>query len=160
MAPALNSRAVLAAVTSHAESLGVFDLVSGHEPETAPGNGVHAAFWAGRVRPVARASGLDATSALLVVTGQIYLSVNTEPADDVELNMLDATDALLAAFTGDFQLGAAVSHIDLLGIHGVPLEAEPGYARFGSQSGAGEVTKRIMRVTIPCVVHDAWTQSA
>lgn len=158
----MDTRAIVDAVVSHALTLGVFDSVSGHEPETPPGTGVHAAFWVQRIRPVPRRSGLGETSILLVLNGQLYLSVDANPGDEIELNMVDATDVFMDAVTGDYSLGGAIAEVDLLGAYGVPFEAEAGYARFGASSGAtsGEVTKRVMRITIPCVINDAWTQTA
>lgn len=158
----MDSRAIVNAVVSHALTLGVFDSVSGSEPEAPPGTGVHAAFWVQRIRPVARRSGLSQTSILLVLNGQFYLSVDTNPGDEIELNMVDATDVFMDAVTGDYSLGGAVAEVDLLGAYGVPFEAEAGYARFGSAAGStsGEVTKRVMRITIPCVINDEWTQTA
>ena len=105
-------------------------------------------------RPYAIRSGLDATTVRAVFTVRIYMNMIQEPQDEIDINILDATDKLMEAYTGDFTLGGAVRNIDLLGAGGPGLSANAGYI---------EIDKRIYRamtITVPVVVNDVWSQEA
>lgn len=154
----MDVQGIIDAAVSHALSLGVFDRVNAHEPKHAPGLGMTAAVWVDRVEPVARASGLAATSAKLQLMVRVYTSANTEPADAIDPDVIKAVDLLMAAYTGDFTLGGLVMEVDLLGIHGTPLTAQAGYLRFG-RSDVADGVLRVVTITVPCIVADAWTQS-
>lgn len=149
-----SARTILNAMVSHAESLGVFDVVNSHEPKNAPGNGTACAIWVQSLMPYAIRSGLDATTVRAVFTVRIYMNMIQEPQDEIDINILDATDKLMEAYTGDFTLGGAVRNIDLLGAGGPGLSANAGYI---------EIDKRIYRamtITVPVVVNDVWDQEA
>ena len=148
----MNTRAILAALESHALTLGVFDRVNKHEPMNAPGNGLTCAIWWLTAAPVARESGLAATSARLVFMARIY-APDTQPQDDVDPAVLDATDALIRAYSAEFELGATVQGVDLLGRHGIPLTAQAGWLDFDDKK------YRTADITIPLVVNDLWTQA-
>ena len=68
----LNSAGLFAALSSHAQTLGVFDTVNEHEPMNAPRNGLTCAFWFVRLAPFPAGSGLSSTSGLVVFTARIY----------------------------------------------------------------------------------------
>lgn len=140
------------AMVSHAESLGQFDKVETVEPKSAPGNGVHAALWVQAVDPV-RSSGLISTSARVEIAIRIYLNMVQEPQEGIDKSLLEATDALMAAYSGDFELGGLVREVDLLGSYGVPLSARGGYIRQDSK------LYRVMVLTVPLIVNDLWTQT-
>jgi len=145
--------ALLAAATSHAQSLGVFDRVNGHEPKVAPGNGLTAAVWVQTVAPI-RSSGLNSTSICMVFNVRIYTSMLQEPQDSIDPAMVGALDLLMAAYSGDFTLGGLIRSVDLLGANGVSLAAQAGYV---------EQDKRLFRVytvTLPLLINDAWEQVA
>ncbi|MDT0377229.1 hypothetical protein RM572_00365 [Streptomyces sp. DSM 42041] len=138
---------------SHAMRLGVFERVRLHEPKTAPGKGITCAIWADSVTPV-RSSGLNSTSVRLVLNVRLYAPMLADREDSTDRDLTTALDRLLAAYTGDFDLGGAVRHIDLLGTTGEPLGARAGYL---------EIDRKFFRVytiTLPLVVNDAWTQGA
>lgn len=151
----LDGAGLLAAVTSHAQALGLFERVNKHEPKNAPGNGLTAAVWVQRIEPIKK-SGLDKTSGRIELSVRIFTSMLAEPQDGIDPNMIAAADALLAAYSGDFELGGnlQVREIDLLGEHGVPLSAQAGYIEQDRKQ------LRVMTITLPLIVNDIWNQEA
>jgi hypothetical protein len=85
---------------------------------------------------------------------RIYASAVSEPPDAIDPDMLAAVDDLCAAYTGDFELGGLVRHVDLLGINGTPLDVRAGYLR---QDG---IEFRVMTIALPVVVNDLWNEVA
>lgn len=132
---------------------GLFGNVLDHEPISAPGSGLTAAFWVSRIGPVPLGSGLTATTARLQLMGRLLMPADTEPQGEVDTAVTGAVDALLTAYSGDFEFGGSVRLVDLLGAYGVPLQAEFGYLNF-----AGGTTYRVATLTIPLIINDAWTQ--
>lgn len=137
---------------SHAASLGIFRSVNQHQPKGAPGTGLRYVVWVQSIEPIALASGLDATSGYVVLEGWILGNALEKPEDGLDPRILTAATTLLGAYTGDFNFGATVRNIDLLGMYGRKLEAQAGRVTIGS------VTYRVMTVTIPIVVNDMWVQ--
>lgn len=150
----MNIRGILDALISHAKASGLFETVNGHEPASAPGHGLHAAVWVDSIGP-ADSSGLQATTGLLVFNVRIYTSVRSEPADAIDPALVDAVDALMTAYSGDFDLGEQVRCVDLLGQAGTPLSARAGYLEM--DDGA---VFRVMTLTVPVLVNDLWEQVA
>lgn len=150
---AVNAATLMDQAASHAASTGRFERVNSHEPKSPPGNGLHAAFWVQSITPIALVSGLDATSARVVLMGRIYKLADTEPMDGTDPDLLDATDNLMSLYSGDFQFGGNVRNVDLLGAHGVALSAEAGYLE------VGETLYRVMTITLPLILNDVWSQS-
>lgn len=149
---ALDISGILDAVVSHAMASGHFEAVNGHEPANPPGHGLTCAVWADRVTPV-RSSGLGSLSALVVFNVRLYTSMQAEPADAIDPNLIAAVDALGAAYSGDFTLGGLVRHVDLLGANGQPLDVRAGYI---SQDG---VLYRVLTISLPCIVNDLWEET-
>lgn len=149
----LDIRGILDAVVSHAMASGHFERVNEHEPANAPSHGLTAAVWSDQVQPV-RSSGLASTTVQLVFNVRIYTSIQSEPADAIDPNMLTAVDDLCAAYIGDFTLGGLVRQVDVFGAHGQPLLVRAGYIQ---QSGA---VFRVMTITLPVIVNDLWEQVA
>jgi hypothetical protein len=149
----LETLAIVEAIVSHAAASGHLDRVQGHEPKNAPGHGLSAAVWVQRLAPLALASGLAATSALLVVNVRLYSNMIQEPQDAIDPNLVAAVDALMGAYSGDFTLDGLVRNVDLLGAHGEGLSAQAGYL---------EQDKKMFRVvtlTVPLVISDVWVQA-
>lgn len=149
----MDSLAILNVIQSHALASGLFERVNGHEPDSAPGSGLTAAVWAQNIAPV-RSSGLAATSGRLTFFVRLYSNVQQEPADAIDPALLAAVDTLLAAYSGDFELGGNVREVDLLGETGTALSAQAGYLEM---DGA---TYRIMDITLPLIINDLWQQVA
>lgn len=147
----LPARAIRDVLVSHAMSLGVFDRVGAHEPKNAPGHGLTCAFLLERVDSAR--SGLASTSARLVFSARIYSSAFQEPMDDIDAYLVDAVDALFAAYIGDFELGSNARNIDIFGSHGISLFAQAGYA---DQDGR---LYRIVTINIPVIVNDCWDEA-
>lgn len=150
----MNLPAILDGAVSHAMALGLFERVNMHEPKNAPGNGLSAALWVQSIGPFPAGSGLQRTTARLVLNVRIYSNMISEPQDAIDPNILAAVDTLLSAYSGDFELGGNVRQVDLLGQGGVPLSALAGYV---TMSGT---MYRIMEITLPLIINDAWTQEA
>ena len=150
----VDTTAILAALESHAATLGHLERVNTHEPKNAPGNGLTAAIWVQQIAPLAAASGLAATSALLTVNVRLYSNMIQEPQDQIDPKMVAAVDALMNAYTGDFELGGLVRNVDLLGQFGGGLFAQAGYLEQDRKMF------RVMTLTVPLVLNDAWVQSA
>lgn len=146
---------ILDKVVSHAAALGVFDQINIHEVTNAPGQGYTAAIWVDQVQPV-NSSGLDSTSIRLTLMVRIYTTVQVSPLDVVEPGLLQITDTLMAAYTGDFELGGTVRSVDLLGTSGPGLEARAGYVKMEADG----ILSRVMTITLPLIVNDVWSQES
>lgn len=150
----INTEAIVNAVASHAAASGHFERVNGHEPLSPPGSGLTAAVWVQQMRPWAQRSGLAITSARLVLMVRIYSSGLQEPQDAIDPAMMAAADALFIAYSGDFTLGTLVAEVDLLGAGGESLTAIAGWLPLSDGS-----RWRVMDITLPVVINDAWTQA-
>ncbi len=143
---------ILNQVVSHALAVGLFDQVNSHEPKSAPGNGLTAAIWVDYIGPTK--SGLASTTGKLILKIRLYSSMLQEPQDAIDPELTNAVDVLLSAYSGDFDLGANVRNIDLLGATGIPLSAQAGYLH-------QDVTYyRVFDITLPCIINDIWIQIA
>lgn len=140
------------AIVSHALACGQFEQVNGHEPANAPGNGMVAAVWADRIVPI-RSSGLAATSVRVSFSIRVYTPMTATPADAIDPQVLAAAAALMDAYSGDFELGGEARHVDLLGAHGVPMQAQAGYLN------QDERQFRVMTITLPIIFDDVWEQT-
>lgn len=128
-----------------------FNLPMAHEPKSAPSDLTYAIFLTG-LQPIPRRSGLPVTSVRLEMTGRIYKPFREVPEDLIDPAIAGATGALMAAYSGDFELGGMVCAVDLLGAYGAPLAARAGYQT------VDRITFRIMDITIPMIIDDAFDQ--
>jgi hypothetical protein len=147
----LNSRAIINAVVSHAMTLGVFDRVAGHEPDNKPGNGLTCAVWVDRIEPIGKVSGLGVGSGRVVLNVRVFNPLISEPADEIDLNMVDAIDALFDAYAGDFTLGGLIRNVDFFGETGPGLHVQAGYIETED-----ETVFRVMNISLPMIVNDIW----
>jgi hypothetical protein len=154
MASQLGVSDILDAVESKVMALGLFDSINMHEPKSSPGQQGHAAIWVQRLGPAPGASGLAATAGRLELRIRLYGSMLSEPQDEIDPDMTYKVDTLLAEFSGDFDLGARVRNVDLLGAYGEPLGAQAGYLNLQNSMF------RIMDITLPLIVNDIWNQEA
>lgn len=144
------------AVESHAMALGVFERVNTHEPKNAPGSGMSCFIWIEDIRPLPGGSGLNSTSVLLTLNLRVQESMLQEPQDGIDPQMLICVDALMAAYSGDFDLGLdEVRNVDLLGAYGTGgLFARAGYLEHDKKMF------RVMVANLPIVLNDMWQQAA
>jgi hypothetical protein len=149
----MDTAGITAALASHAAALGHFERVNEFEPDNAPGNGLSCALWPDRIDPAVGATGLAATTARILYQVRAYSSTLIAPPDAIDAAMLRAVDDLMSAYTGDFTLGGLIKQVDLLGQHGIPLAAQAGYIDQDDRK------LRVVTITVPVVVNDAWTQS-
>lgn len=151
---ALDVVGIVAAVESHALSLGVFERVLTSEPKNAPGNGASCAIWLEQIGPIAAASGLISVSTRLVMTARVLKPFLEQPYGQIDTDMLTAVDALMRAYSGGFTLGGLVRNVDLLGQHGVALAGKAGYVQIDKS------VFRIMDITLPLIINDLWDEVA
>jgi hypothetical protein len=144
-------KGILDAVTSHAQSLGIFDAVNAHEPKSAPGRGVACSIWADDITPAL--SGLNSTSARMTFQIRIQQSMLREPADTIDVEIVTAVDLLLAAYVANFTLGGLVRAVDVRGMSGEPLRVRAGYITQDQKA------YRVMEILLPVIVNDVWTES-
>jgi len=77
---ALDIRTILDAVESHALASGFFQAVNGHEPKSAPQNGLTAAVWVEQIGPARGGAGLSSTSARLALFVRLYTPATSRSA--------------------------------------------------------------------------------
>ncbi len=140
------------AIESHALGLGRFDRVGRHEPKNAPGSGLTVAIVG--TRGSATQSGLAATTVRVEFTVRIYTNMMQEPQDAIDPALFAATDLLINAYSGDFTLGGTVMAVDLLGLAGDGLGWVDGYITID------QTMYKVVDITLPLLVEDAWTQAA
>ena len=151
---AINSQALIDDLASHAMTTGYFDRVNQHEPKSKPGRGLTCAIWIDRIEPARGRSGLASTTARVVFNVRVYTNMLQNPQDAIDPNVMVAVDALMEAYSGDFELGGDAAFIDLLGAtQGHELYAQSGYINIDN------MTFRVMTMTVPVIVNDAWTQT-
>lgn len=143
---------LIARITSHALTLGLFESVNGHEPKQAPGMGLTAAVWNQAIDPIP-ASGLASTSGRIEMNVRVYTNMIAEPQDAIDPNLMDAVVKLMAAYSGDFTLGSTIRYVDLIGgSSGVGLSSKAGYMNQDSRMF------RVMTITLPLICNDIWDQ--
>lgn len=152
-ASGLAPQGIIDAVVSHALASGRFERVNGHEPRNPPGVGATAAVWVDLIEPARLNSGLNQTTARLVLNVRIYTSTLSEPQDAIDPAVIGAVSTLMAAYSGDFTLGGLVRNVDLLGQAGNPMAAQAGYLQ---QDGR---LYRVMTISLPLIVNDVWGQA-
>lgn len=140
-------------VVSHASKLGVFRRVNSHEPKAAPGSGLSYMVWADSIEPI-EGSGLASTSGYVILNGRIYSNMLQKPEDEIDPRIITAATTLIGAYSGDFDFGASVRAVDLLGMYGQRLAGRAGYITI-----AGGMY-RVFTLTVPVIINDMWTQGA
>jgi hypothetical protein len=144
---------ILNELVSDAATTGLFDKINTHEPKSAPRSGLTLAIWADSIEPFALGSGLNVTSALIVFNARLFTKMLQYPQDSIDPNMIIAVDTLLNKYSGDFTLNDKIRNIDLLGESGTHLSAQAGYVN------QDNTLYRVVTITIPLIVNDAWTQA-
>lgn len=137
-------------IASTAAASGYYDVTLRHEPKSAPTGELTFSTWIADIRPIAEHSGLDATSARVLMMGRIWRNMLAQPQDDIDTRIGKAAAYMLAGFTGNFGIDGA--YIDLLGAHGEPLQAPLGYIE------ADRTMFRVADIFIPFICPDVFDQ--
>jgi len=144
---------ILDKIVSHAMATGKFERVNTHESSNPPGNGLTCEIWSDMIRAIGQASGLASVTVGVVFMVRIRMPGQTEPADQIDPDMIAALDVLCAAYVGDFTLDNTVKQVDVFGAYGPGLEARAGYLiQDGTQY-------RIVDIALPLIVSDVWTEA-
>jgi hypothetical protein len=143
---------VINALVSHAMATGLFERVNEHELVHAPARGLTAAVWVDGIAPVQRVSGLSVSSARLAMKVRIYHLAEVANLDAIDPAVTTSTNALITAYSADFDLGGDGRWVDLLGAHGISLSAQAGYVRIDG------TPHRVMDLTVPVILTDVWEQ--
>lgn len=148
-------RGVLARVLDVVSTTGKFKTVMSYEPLSAPTEDLSASvFIANEFNPINETSGLAAADARLVIMVRIMRKAETPGNGDVDLDVLDAADAVMDALCGGITLGSTVRNIDVLGSSGQGLTITPGYATID------KTIFRLMDITVPVEINNVWTYGA
>jgi hypothetical protein len=152
---AIGIDSILDKVISHAAASGWFEAVNGGEPLSPAVPGLTAAVWVETLTPI-RASGLASASARLGLTTRLFTSAEQLPTEGIDPRLTLATDDLMRAYAGDFELGGGdgVRFVDIFGAHGPGLDARAGYLPLSG------VTLRVVTISVPVIVNDLWSESA
>ncbi len=142
------------AVVGHHRATGRYEHVVGHEPKSAPDDALTGAIWVRRIRPIALASGLDASSAILTLMSRTYHNMLVDPMDEIDPAIALTVVDVMTRLHGDLTLGGLARNIDVLGQFGEAFAAQDGYI---GQDGR---IYRVMDLTIPVVVNDVFPQVA
>ena len=151
---AIQSQDLIDRLASHAMATGHFDRVNQHEPKSKPGRGLTCAIWIDLIEPASGRSGLTATDARVTFSVRIYTNMLQNPQDSIDPSVMDAADTLFEAYTGDFELGDDSRFIDVLGMtQGHPLQCQSGYINIDN------MVYRVLTLTVPVVIQNAWLQA-
>lgn len=151
----INAQDIVDRLASHAQASGYFDRVNQHEPKSKPGRGLTCAIWVDRIEPARGRSGLNVTSARIVMNVRVYTNMMQQPQDSIDPSVMEATDALFLAYSNNFDLGGVDSgrFIDLLGMtQGHPLFSQSGYINIDN------MVYRVITITVPVIQENAWPQ--
>jgi hypothetical protein len=140
-------------VQSYVDSGGYFKSSQIGEPKNPPTQALHAAVFMGEVSQIMVFAGGE-TRERHTVTVRVYDNAFAEPAEDVELEMARAVNALVNDIVGDADLGATIMSVDVAGMHGAPLSVRWGHVDVGG------TMFRIADITLPLIVDGNATVAA
>jgi hypothetical protein len=149
---ALDISGIYNAMVSHAMSLGYFDQVNQHESKQSAFDGLTCEIWVEQVNPV-RTSALNTTSVRIQFEVRMYAGSMSQPYDDLDSSLIEALDALMREYTGDFTLNGLVRHVDIFGAYGPGIQARTGYVNHDGKEF------RVFSVNVPLIVDDLWDQA-
>ncbi len=140
------------AMISNLLELGIFDRVNAHEPKNAVGKGLSCATWLDSVTPIPGASGLDAVAIRVTFQVRLYCSLQRQPYDAIETDMLDAASQVFNAYVADFELNGAIKNVDLLGMNGQALSCQLGYVDQDARMF------RTATISVPMIINDLYPE--
>jgi hypothetical protein len=151
----LDTTALANALLSHALATGHVKRHALTEPTGSPGQGVTCTVVLRRWAPVRKRSGLAATSLRCQFDVALYLPMPDQAGSAVDALLWAANDALIGAYSQDFELGGQAAAVDLLGMAGDPLSGELGYTRL-----AGDQLYRVLTISVPVLIDNVYQQEA
>lgn len=140
---------ITARCVSFVAGLGVVEDVNGGDIRHMIGGGLKAGIFVSDLTTI-QSSGLDSVSVRLEQTIRLYERLQVEPSDVLDVETLKAVDAILNAFVENFEIDGIVRQVDVLGAHGQPLRARPGFLTVQEQEC------RIADVIVPLICDDVW----
>lgn len=154
-------QAIISAIMTKGQSLGIFDSVQGHEPKSAPNAyGLHLTMHAASMTPIPEVSGQGAISVRVEFQLRILTNMLAEPQDGIEPEVMGAAGALMSTLADGFTLGGEAMAVDLLGAYGEGLRATAGYMTIGGGQSDRGTMFRTMDVFVPVILDDCWVVSA
>jgi hypothetical protein len=136
---------------TQAKASGLFDRINQFEPKSSPGTGLTFAVWTQLILPIPLRSGLNVTSARLMLQGRIYMPFIAEAPDLIDPKATKAASYIIAQFTANFQVNPSM-WVDLEGAYGPPLGSKAGYINLDGKMF------RILDLDIPFVAEDVYNQ--
>jgi len=151
---ALNIRAILARLTTYAETLGIFDAVFiGNSPTTLPASGLACAISVTSLTPSVAFSGLSSTSCVLTCNVRIYKNKMTAPIDLVDVAVWDAAEKMYGQLHTSVGLSGDAVVTDIFQIERIEMTAISGFVP--GDSGFYQVVD----LTVPIIFEDVWVQN-
>ena len=145
----MDAKGIMDKLISLGMETGQFSNVNGHEPQSAPSiqGDMTLALVSGPITTI-ESSGLNTASLRWEITGRIFTSAQSKPADDIDPNVVTAAATYLAALCASFTLGGLVRCVDVWGMDGDKLSATPGYLE------QDKMVFRTMDLVIPLLIND------
>lgn len=135
------------AVIAHLKRTNLFDKVATQEPLSPPGKGLYAAMWFDEIRPAPGLSSLAGAGMVYVITVRLYKSATSEPGDSIDINLVEAMEAVQGSLIADHRLGDSAYAVDVLGAYSGGMSAVMDYVDFGTNRW-----HRVVELTLPIVI--------
>ena len=145
---AAQAQALFDALQSACQGTALFQAVDTHEPVSPPGARLYCSIVLDGLKAVLT-SGLNQTSGQAAFLITIWSKAQQRPLDKIDPELLAAAATVMGVLSGEFTLAGTVRNIDLFA-----MSAEPLWADFDGEQF------RIMRITVPVVINDMFSQSA
>lgn len=154
MTSALDITPIMAKLVTIAKTSGMFPGgVKRFEPRGQPPSGLSLSLISGPLSATTT-SGLNTASLRWQVDGMIYLPINVDPPENIDVVLMNAAAGYLESLCGQFTLGGLVRHIDIYGSEGDRLSATPGYLEHDQK------LYRVNRLVIPLIINSKWSTVA
>jgi hypothetical protein len=140
---------ITARLVSFVAEQGVVEDVNGGDIRHMLSGGLRAGIFVTDMTTI-QSSGLAVVSVRLEQTIRLYERMQVEPSDVLDVDTLRAVDAICNAIVNDFTIDGIVRQVDVLGAHGQPLRARPGFLPVQEQEC------RIVDVIVPLICDDVW----
>lgn len=151
MTSTLDTKPIMSALVTIAQKSGMFPGgVKKFEPRGQPPSGLSVSLISG-VLAATTTSGMNSASLRWQVDGMVYLPINVDPPENIDVLLMNAAAGYLEALCGQFTLGGLVRHIDIFGSDGDKLAATPGYLEHDKKM------YRVNRLVIPLIINSKWT---